>query len=175
MTSSARNKILLRRGKSVKACIWCVSLLSNFLISIVEISDVDLLFQCCCKAYEYNGFIMEKEQSYKDAAISYENAWRFGNKNNPVIGKLVIVLLVCQWNAERERVLLVWVTKIFSFIKLSDVLRPVPSCFVHLVTPSSSVGRVFDLRLEDCSFKYGFWRSIWDYWLSFLCPRSPTV
>lgn len=40
----------------------------------------------CCKAYEYNGFIMEKEQSYKDAAISYENAWRYGNKNNPVIG-----------------------------------------------------------------------------------------
>ncbi|KAK7092869.1 tetratricopeptide repeat protein 21B-like [Littorina saxatilis] len=40
----------------------------------------------CCKAYEYNGFIMEKEQSYKDAAINYENAWRYGNKNNPVIG-----------------------------------------------------------------------------------------
>ncbi|KAL8568907.1 Tetratricopeptide repeat protein 21B [Nucella lapillus] len=52
----------------------------------------DLLKRClqynksCCKAYEYNGFIMEKEQSYKDAAINYENAWRFGNKHNPVIG-----------------------------------------------------------------------------------------
>ncbi|XP_052805384.1 tetratricopeptide repeat protein 21B-like isoform X2 [Mya arenaria] len=40
----------------------------------------------CCKAYEYQGFIMEKEQSYKDAANSYENAWKYGNKNNPVIG-----------------------------------------------------------------------------------------
>ena len=51
--------------------------------------------QSCCKAYEYNGFIMEKEQSYKDAAISYENAWRFGNKNNPVIGRLSGKLCVC--------------------------------------------------------------------------------
>ncbi|KAK6970975.1 Tetratricopeptide repeat protein 21B [Biomphalaria glabrata] len=40
----------------------------------------------CCKAYEYTGFIYEKEQSYKDAANSYENAWKYGNKNNPVIG-----------------------------------------------------------------------------------------
>ncbi|XP_052258735.1 tetratricopeptide repeat protein 21B-like isoform X2 [Dreissena polymorpha] len=40
----------------------------------------------CCKAYEYSGFIMEKEQSYKDAALNYENAWKYGNKNNPVIG-----------------------------------------------------------------------------------------
>ncbi|PVD35924.1 hypothetical protein C0Q70_02893 [Pomacea canaliculata] len=39
-----------------------------------------------CKAYEYLGFIMEKEQSYKDAASNYENAWKYGNKNNPVIG-----------------------------------------------------------------------------------------
>nr|KAG5695130.1 hypothetical protein BaRGS_017229 [Batillaria attramentaria] len=52
----------------------------------------DLLRRClqynksCCKAYEYNGFIMEKEQSYKDAAVNYENAWKYGNKNNPVIG-----------------------------------------------------------------------------------------
>jgi hypothetical protein len=34
------------------------------------------------------GFIMEKEQSYKDAAKNYELAWKYGNKNNPVIGKL---------------------------------------------------------------------------------------
>ena len=33
---------------------------------------------------------MEKEQSYKDAAINYENAWKYGNKNNPVIGMLQI-------------------------------------------------------------------------------------
>ncbi|XP_046549679.1 tetratricopeptide repeat protein 21B-like [Haliotis rubra] len=52
----------------------------------------DLLKHClqynksCCKAYEYLGFIMEKEQSYKDAAHNYENAWKYGNKNNPVIG-----------------------------------------------------------------------------------------
>jgi tetratricopeptide repeat protein 21B len=38
------------------------------------------------KAYEYFGFIMEKEQSYKDAAHNYEMAWKFTNSNNPVIG-----------------------------------------------------------------------------------------
>ncbi|XP_048728803.1 tetratricopeptide repeat protein 21B-like isoform X2 [Ostrea edulis] len=40
----------------------------------------------CCKAHEYLGYIFEKEQSYKDAASSYEMAWKYGNKNNPVIG-----------------------------------------------------------------------------------------
>ena len=33
------------------------------------------------------GFIMEKEQSYKDAARNYENAWKYGNKNSPNIGQ----------------------------------------------------------------------------------------
>lgn len=40
----------------------------------------------CCKAYEYIGYIMEKEQNHKEAARNYELAWRYGNKNNPVIG-----------------------------------------------------------------------------------------
>ncbi|XP_070546763.1 tetratricopeptide repeat protein 21B-like [Ptychodera flava] len=42
--------------------------------------------QSCCKAYEYMGFIMEKEQSYKDAAMNYEKAWKYGNQNSPTIG-----------------------------------------------------------------------------------------
>ncbi|XP_071943351.1 tetratricopeptide repeat protein 21B-like [Antedon mediterranea] len=40
----------------------------------------------CCKAYEYMGFIMEKEQSYKDASTNYEHAWKFSNKSSPTIG-----------------------------------------------------------------------------------------
>ncbi|XP_020826210.1 tetratricopeptide repeat protein 21A isoform X1 [Phascolarctos cinereus] len=40
----------------------------------------------CCKAYEYMGLIMEKEQSYKDAASNYELAWKYGNRANPSIG-----------------------------------------------------------------------------------------
>ncbi|XP_074856704.1 tetratricopeptide repeat protein 21B isoform X2 [Carettochelys insculpta] len=40
----------------------------------------------CCKAYEYMGYIMEKEQAYKDAAINYEMAWKYGNQTNPTIG-----------------------------------------------------------------------------------------
>ena len=38
------------------------------------------------KAYEYMGFIMEKESSYKDAAQHYEQAWRYSNKSNPAVG-----------------------------------------------------------------------------------------
>ncbi|XP_064419793.1 tetratricopeptide repeat protein 21B [Latimeria chalumnae] len=40
----------------------------------------------CCKAYEYMGYIMEKEQAYKDAALNYEMAWNYGNQTNPTIG-----------------------------------------------------------------------------------------
>ncbi|KAF7476433.1 hypothetical protein GHT09_012404 [Marmota monax] len=40
----------------------------------------------CCKAYEYMGFIMEKEQSYKDAATNYELAWKYSHHANPTIG-----------------------------------------------------------------------------------------
>uniref|UniRef100_A0A8C3VGA4 Tetratricopeptide repeat protein 21B n=1 Tax=Catharus ustulatus TaxID=91951 RepID=A0A8C3VGA4_CATUS len=39
----------------------------------------------CCKAYEYMGYIMEKEQAYKDAAINYEMAWKYGNQTNPTV------------------------------------------------------------------------------------------
>ena len=46
--------------------------------------------QSCCKAWEYMGFIMEKEQAYKDAARHYENAWKYGNQNNPSIGELYL-------------------------------------------------------------------------------------
>jgi len=47
---------------------------------------VRCLCQSCCKAYEYLGHIMEKEQSFKEAAFNYEQAWKYGNKNNPNIG-----------------------------------------------------------------------------------------
>ncbi|XP_042234768.1 tetratricopeptide repeat protein 21B-like [Homarus americanus] len=40
----------------------------------------------CMKAYEYMGFIMEKEQSYRDAAYNYEQAWKFSGSTNPMIG-----------------------------------------------------------------------------------------
>uniref|UniRef100_A0A672QNQ7 Tetratricopeptide repeat protein 21B-like n=1 Tax=Sinocyclocheilus grahami TaxID=75366 RepID=A0A672QNQ7_SINGR len=40
----------------------------------------------CCKAYEYMGYIMEKEQSFRDAALNYEMAWKYSNQTNPTIG-----------------------------------------------------------------------------------------
>uniref|UniRef100_A0A8D1N257 Tetratricopeptide repeat domain 21A n=1 Tax=Sus scrofa TaxID=9823 RepID=A0A8D1N257_PIG len=52
----------------------------------------ELLWRCvqynksCCKAYEYMGFIMEREQSYKDAATNYELAWKYSHHANPAIG-----------------------------------------------------------------------------------------
>ncbi|KAM5280322.1 tetratricopeptide repeat protein 21B [Ctenodactylus gundi] len=52
----------------------------------------DLLKQClrhnrsCCKAYEYMGYIMEKEQAYSDAALNYEMAWKYTNQTNPAVG-----------------------------------------------------------------------------------------
>lgn len=50
-------------------------------------SSDPLSLQSCCKAYEYMGFIMEKEQSYKDAATNYELAWKYGHHADPAIGK----------------------------------------------------------------------------------------
>ncbi|XP_075068271.1 tetratricopeptide repeat protein 21A [Mixophyes fleayi] len=52
----------------------------------------DLLKRClkfnksCCKAYEYLGFIMEKEQSYKDAAENYKLAWNYSSQSNSAVG-----------------------------------------------------------------------------------------
>ncbi|KAK7872002.1 hypothetical protein R5R35_004518 [Gryllus longicercus] len=40
----------------------------------------------CTKAYEYAGFVAEKDQSYREAACQYERAWKFGGCSNPAIG-----------------------------------------------------------------------------------------
>jgi len=40
----------------------------------------------CAKAYELSGYIAEKEQVYRSAAIHYDAAWRFGGKSKPTIG-----------------------------------------------------------------------------------------
>lgn len=32
------------------------------------------------------GYIMEKEQAFRDAALNYELAWKYGNRTNPTIG-----------------------------------------------------------------------------------------
>lgn len=55
------------------------------------------ILQSCCKAYEYMGYIMEKEQAYKDAAINYEMAWKYGNQTNPTIGMYIeaICMISC--------------------------------------------------------------------------------
>ena len=49
-----------------------------------------IYFQSCCKAYEYMGYIMEKEQAYMDAALNYEMAWKHSNQTNPAVGEFKI-------------------------------------------------------------------------------------
>lgn len=46
-----------------------------------------LSLQSCYRAYEYMGFITEKELSYVDAAANYELAWKYSHHANPGIGK----------------------------------------------------------------------------------------
>ncbi|XP_061698597.1 tetratricopeptide repeat protein 21B-like isoform X2 [Syngnathoides biaculeatus] len=65
----------------------------------------DLLKRClnhnksCCKAYEYRGFIMEKEQAFRDAAFNYKLAWKYGNQFNPTVGyKLALNYLKAKQN-----------------------------------------------------------------------------
>uniref|UniRef100_A0A674BXT0 Tetratricopeptide repeat domain 21B n=1 Tax=Salmo trutta TaxID=8032 RepID=A0A674BXT0_SALTR len=49
----------------------------------------DLLQRCikynqsCSRAYEYMGYIREKEQSYHDASVFYDHAWLYTNRVNP--------------------------------------------------------------------------------------------
>lgn len=55
----------------------------------------------CVRAYEYLGFVSEKEQRYKEAAFYYENAWKYGAKTNPSIGyKLAYNYMKCKKYAD---------------------------------------------------------------------------
>lgn len=57
--------------------------------------------KACTKAFEFSGYISEKEQMYKESAVAYESAWKFGGKTNPTIGyKLAYSLLKCKRHAE---------------------------------------------------------------------------
>eukprot|EP00455_Lapot_gusevi_P005053 TRINITY_DN12130_c0_g1_i4.p1 TRINITY_DN12130_c0_g1~~TRINITY_DN12130_c0_g1_i4.p1 ORF type:complete len:144 (-),score=53.20 TRINITY_DN12130_c0_g1_i4:36-431(-) len=40
----------------------------------------------CSKAWELLGMIMEKENSFKDAADDYEKAWKLLNEASPAVG-----------------------------------------------------------------------------------------
>ena len=40
----------------------------------------------CAKAYEYLGYIMEKEQSFREAAGHFENAWKMTDQSNGMVG-----------------------------------------------------------------------------------------
>lgn len=40
------------------------------------------------KAFEYKGYICEKEQKWDEAAGNYEEAWRLSKCRNPTVGKI---------------------------------------------------------------------------------------
>lgn len=42
--------------------------------------------QSCGKAWEYLGLVMEKEQSYADAADAYEHAWKYESERSASVG-----------------------------------------------------------------------------------------
>uniref|UniRef100_A0A673TV40 Tetratricopeptide repeat domain 21A n=1 Tax=Suricata suricatta TaxID=37032 RepID=A0A673TV40_SURSU len=74
----------LERGWLLLADIYCqggkFDLASELLRRCVHCN------KSCFRAYEYMGFIMEKEQSYKDAAANYELAWKYSHQANPAVG-----------------------------------------------------------------------------------------
>ncbi|XP_035995285.1 tetratricopeptide repeat protein 21B isoform X2 [Fundulus heteroclitus] len=97
-TARARNQL-----KRIAKMNWNVADADEFEKSWLLLADIyihsgkydmagDLLKRClnhnksCCKAYEYQGYIMEKDQAYRDAALNYEMAWKYGNQKNPAIG-----------------------------------------------------------------------------------------
>uniref|UniRef100_A0A1A7XPQ6 Tetratricopeptide repeat domain 21B n=1 Tax=Iconisemion striatum TaxID=60296 RepID=A0A1A7XPQ6_9TELE len=97
-TPQARNQL-----KRIAKMNWNIADADEFEKSWLLLADIyiqsgkydmagELLKKClnhnksCCKAYEYQGYIMEKEQAFSDAAVSYELAWKYGNQNNPTIG-----------------------------------------------------------------------------------------
>ncbi|KAI8911381.1 hypothetical protein DFJ77DRAFT_469797 [Powellomyces hirtus] len=82
---------------------WRSSLANEFERSWILLADIyiqggkfdlatELLKMClsrnqsCAKASEYLGFIMEKEASFADAALHYENAWKLDREANPAMG-----------------------------------------------------------------------------------------
>ncbi|GAA49619.1 tetratricopeptide repeat protein 21B, partial [Clonorchis sinensis] len=40
----------------------------------------------CTKAYEFTGYVMEREQNFHEAARNYELAWNISNRSNPSVG-----------------------------------------------------------------------------------------
>nr|CAD2194553.1 unnamed protein product [Meloidogyne enterolobii] len=64
--------IYINQGKNEQA--------SNVLRTVLQHNS------SCSKAYEYMGFICEKEQKYFDAAANYEAAWNVCKRRNPGIG-----------------------------------------------------------------------------------------
>lgn len=55
----------------------------------------------CVRAYEYLGYIAEKEQRYKEAAGYYDHAWKYGGRSNPAIGyKLAYNFMKCKRYAD---------------------------------------------------------------------------
>ncbi|XP_047136983.1 tetratricopeptide repeat protein 21B isoform X1 [Hydra vulgaris] len=71
--------------------VW-LSLADIYIQSAKYDMALELLKKCltsnesCAKAWEYCGFIMEKEQNYREASIKYEKAWKYSNESNPAIG-----------------------------------------------------------------------------------------
>ena len=60
-------------------------------LTIVHVAmDLFHIMQSCSKAWEYYGFVSEKDQAYKDAAFYYDKAWKHSNFSSPALGKCLL-------------------------------------------------------------------------------------
>jgi len=53
--------------------------------------------QSCSKAWEYRGYISEKEQAYRDAAGLYEQAWKYSYHAYPTVGEFKTSFTIIMW------------------------------------------------------------------------------
>ncbi|XP_036777583.2 tetratricopeptide repeat protein 21A isoform X4 [Manis pentadactyla] len=74
----------LERGWLLLADIYCQG--SKFDLASELLRRCVHYNKSCYRAYEYMGFITEKELSYVDAAANYELAWKYSHHANPGIG-----------------------------------------------------------------------------------------
>ena len=77
----------------------------------------------CARAWELMGYIMEKENSYKDAAENYEVAWKMENEQNLAIGYLSNLIWFERRNDKKKRYKLA-----FNYLKAKRHIDAISVC-----------------------------------------------
>ncbi|EPY80279.1 tetratricopeptide repeat protein 21B [Camelus ferus] len=106
----------------------------------------------CCKAYEYMGYIMEKEQAYTDAALNYEMAWKQGNQTNPAVVDAIQENILIQINTSLWRDFIIYSQIRFGHMQRhAQPLSPdLPDSAEEGGHPVKQVTRVYLCGSESC-------------------------